>query len=136
MAIKYTICLVCYSFEGDPHQINPRPHGNSKDGQKCVRTIKSTAIKMGSSSSSSLKDTITKVVEDARGMIDSWCAGALPKSHQQVLYYKCKGKSKEDQGYNFDVLYNVMLQCKSSNPGNEFVRALAAAPELMAVPPT
>ena len=66
------------------------------------------------------------------GMIDSWCAGALPKSHQQVSYYKCKGKGK-DQGHNFDVLYNVMLQCKSSNPGKKFVRAVAAAPEPMEV---
>ena len=88
---------------------------------------------MGSSNSSSLKDTMAEVINDAGGMINSWCAGALPKSHQQVSYYKCKEKGQEDQGHKFDVLYNVMLQCKSSNPGNEFVRAVAAAPEPMAV---
>ncbi|XP_065893381.1 uncharacterized protein [Dysidea avara] len=131
--LRHNLCLVCYSFDREPHQINPRPHGNSKSGQKYVRTMKSTAVKMGSSNSSSLKDTMAEVINDAGGMINSWCAGALPKSHQQVSYYKCKEKGQEDQGHKFDVLYNVMLQCKSSNPGNEFVRAVAAAPEPMAV---
>ena len=44
-----------------------------------------------------------------------------------------KKKSQKELGHNFDVLYNVMLQCKTSNPGKEFVRAVAASPEPMAV---
>ena len=32
-----------------------------------------------------------------------------------------------------DVLYNVMLQCKSSVPGKEFVQVVVAAPEPVAI---
>lgn len=124
---------MCYSFDDKPHSFNPRPHGNSKSGIKYVRIMKSTTEKMSSSSSNSLKETMTEVINDAGGMINSRCAGALPKSYQQVSYYKCKEKSQKELGHNFDVLYNVMLQCKTSNPGKEFVRAVAAAPEPMAV---
>ena len=92
--------------------------------------MKSTMEKMSSSSSSSLKEMMTEVINDAGGMINSRCAGALPESHQQVSYYKCKEKSQKEL---FDILYNVMLQSKTSNPEKEFVRAVAAAPEPMAV---
>jgi len=121
---------VSYYFDGEPHPINPRPHGNSKTGVKHVRTMKSAAEKMSSSSSSSLKDTVVEVIDDAGGMLNSRCAGALPKSQQQVSYYK---RGQKETGHNLDVLYNVMLQCKTSQPGKEFVRAVAAAPEPMAV---
>ena len=128
--VRHNLCLVRYYFDGEPHPINPRPHGNYKTGVKHVRTMKSAAEKMSSSSSSSLKDTVVEVIFGARGMLNSRCAGALPKSQQQVSYYK---RGQKETGHNFDVLYNVMLQFKISQPGKEFVRAVAAAPEPMAV---
>jgi len=48
--------------------------------------------------------------------MNSRSVGALPKNSQQVSYYKSKEKTVSS-----DVLYNVMLQCKSSVPGKEFV---------------
>lgn len=61
--------------------------------------------------------------------------GSLPKSREQVSYYKSKekGHSSSNLGKSEDVLYSVMLQCKSSDPTNAFVRAVVAAPEPMAV---
>ena len=86
--VRHSLCLMCYSFDGQPHSVNARPHGNSKSGLKYVRTMKIATEKMSSSSTSSLKDTMTEVINDAGGMINSWCAGALPKSQQQVSYFK------------------------------------------------
>ena len=71
----------------------------------------------------------TEVINDAGGMINSQCAGTLPKSHQQISYYQYKEKSQKELGYNFNILYNI----KTSNPGKEFLRTGAAAPELMVV---
>ena len=71
-----------------------------------------------------------EVVEDVGGMINTSSAGALPRNSQQPPYYKSKDKSCP---HNSDVLYNVMLQCKSCVPGKEFVRVVVAAPEPMAI---
>lgn len=57
-----------------------------------------------------------EVVESIGGVMNSRSVGALPKNSQQVSYYKSKEKTVSS-----DVLYNVMLQCKSSVPGKEFV---------------
>jgi len=74
-----------------------------------------------------------EVVEDVGGVINTHSAGALPKNCQQVTYYKSKKKSSKNlKNSTIDVLYNVMLQCKTSIPGKEFVRTVVAAPEPMA----
>jgi len=54
--------------------------------------LKSATEKMSSSSSSSLEDTVVEVIGDTGGMLNSRCDGALPKSQQQVSYYKSKQK--------------------------------------------
>ena len=128
--IRHNLCLVCYGFDDTPHPITPRPHGNSKGKQAYVRTLKSTKDKMSGSSSNSLKGTMTEVIDDVGGIINTRSAGALPRNSQQVAYYKSKQKLTD---HNADVLYNVMLQCKASIPGKEFVRTVVAAPEPMAI---
>ena len=40
--VRHSLCLVCYGFDGTPHPINPKPHGNSKGKQGYVRTLQST----------------------------------------------------------------------------------------------
>ena len=92
--------------------------------------MKSTTEKMSSSKGVSINDTLTEIIDSAGGLINTRSAGALPKSCQQVSYFKSKDKAS---GHNLDVLYNVMMQCKSSKPGKEFVRSVVAAPEPMAV---
>ena len=54
--------------------------------------------------------------------------GSLPRNEKQVLYYKKCSASKGDS--TKDILYNVILQCKSSN---SFVWSVVAAPQPMAV---
>lgn len=54
--------------------------------------------------------------------------GCLPRNEKQVLYYKKCSASKGDS--TKDILYNVILQCKSSN---SFVWSVVAAPQPMAV---
>ena len=44
-------------------------------------------------------------------MLNSRCDGALPKSQQQVSYFKSGQKTR----HNLDVLYNVMLQFKNQS---------------------
>lgn len=63
-------------------------------------------------------------------MINTRSTGALPRNSQQVSHYKSKEKSSK---HTSDLLYNVMLQCKSCIPGKEFVKGVVAAPEPMAI---
>ena len=128
--VRQNHCLVCYAFDNKPHSIKPRPHGNSKSDRSYVRTMKSTTEKMSSSKCISINDTLTEVIDSTGRLVNTRSAGALPRNCQQVSYFKSKDKSS---GHNLDVLYNVMLQCKSSVPGKEFVRSVVAAPEPMAV---
>ena len=62
-------------------------------------------------------DALTEIIDSAGGLTSTRSAGALPKSYQQVSYFKSKDKTSD---HNLDVLYN-MMQCKSSIPGKEFV---------------
>jgi len=128
---------VSYGFDektDKPHKILPRPHGNSKHEQPYVRTMQSTKDRLTASSSHSAKGTMVEVIDDVGGIINTRSAGALPKNCQQVAYYKSKEKpSKSNKSSTVDVLYNVMLQCKTSIPGKEFVRTVVAAPEPMAL---
>ena len=80
--------------------------------------MKSTAEKMSSFKGVSINDTLTEIINSAGRLTNIRSAGALPKSCQQVSYFKSKDKTS---GHNLDVLYNVMMQCKSSIPGKEFV---------------
>lgn len=129
--VRHNLCLVCYGFENEVHPVQPRPHGNSKGKQPYTRTQRSTIEKMKSCSSLSVKDTMTSVIDEVGGLVNARSVGSIPKSREQVSYYKSKGKT--NTGKSEDVLYNVMLQCKSSDPTNAFVRAVVAAPEPMAV---
>ena len=77
------------------------------------------------------------VTEEVGGLVNARSMGSLPKSREQVSYYKHRDKGEcstaSNRSKSEDVLYNVMLQCKSSNPSDAFVRTVVAAPEPMAV---
>ena len=130
-------CLVCYGFEKEAHPILPRPHGNSKGKQPYTRTQKSTIEKIKGRSCLSTKDVMAAVTEEVGGLVNARSMGSLPKSREQVSYYKHRDKGEcstaSNRSKSEDVLYNVMLQCKSSNPSDAFVRTVVAAPEPMAV---
>jgi hypothetical protein len=88
--------------------------------------MKSTTEKIKSSSSSSVKSVLTSVMTDVGGIVNTRTVGSLPRNYEQVSYYRKKDNSQKA----CDVLYNVMLQCKSCD---KFVRSVVAAPEPMAV---
>lgn len=62
-------CLVCYTFDNEPHSIKPRTHGNSKSDRAYVRTMRSTVEKMSSSKSTSIKETLTEVIDSVGGWL-------------------------------------------------------------------
>lgn len=69
-------------------------------------------------------------MDDVGGLVNTRSAGSLPKNREQVSYYRSKEASSKSKT-PVDVLYNVMLQCKSSD--HAFVWRFVAAPEPMAV---
>uniref|UniRef100_A0A1X7VMD7 Uncharacterized protein n=1 Tax=Amphimedon queenslandica TaxID=400682 RepID=A0A1X7VMD7_AMPQE len=126
--VRFKYCLVCYSFEGAPHPINGRPHGNTKHSkdQPYTRTMKNTTERIQHSTTFP-KSILSDITAAAGGVINARATCCLPRNEKQISYYKKCSTSKGDTSK--DVLYNVMLQCKS----NSFVQSVVAAPEPMAV---
>lgn len=132
--VRNSCCLVCYGFNEEAHPILPRPHGNSKGKQPYTRTQRSTVGKIKRCSSSSVKDILTSVTDDVGGLVHARSVGSLPKGREQVSYYRHQGQSSScKKSKSEDVLYSVMLQCKSNKASDSFVRTVVAAPEPMAV---
>ena len=52
--------------------------------------MKSTTEKLSSSKGISINDTLTEIIDSAGGLTNTQSAGALPKSSQQVSYFKSK----------------------------------------------
>ena len=48
--VRHNLCLVQYRFDGEPHELHPRPHGNSKVKRPYTRSMKSLQEKLKQSS--------------------------------------------------------------------------------------
>ena len=97
-----------------------------------ARTQRITIEKIKKCSSMPTKDAMTTVLEEVGRLVHARSVGSLPKSREQVSYYKHKGE-QETNIKKSDILYNVMLQCKSNHFIGPFVHTVVAAPEPMAV---
>ena len=132
--VRHPLCLVQYYFDGTPHSIHPRAHGNSKTAKPYVRSMKSVHNKLRETAGkASPKQALVNCLEDCGGVREAHSGGSIPKSRSQVRYHQSKNKEKSSS--QSDSLFSVMLQCKSTNPNSDdaFVRSVVAAPEPMAV---
>ena len=133
--VRHELCLVQYYFEGKPHEIHSRSHGNSKTVKPYARSKKSLHDKLKQSGGKATpKQAMNESLEDCGGILGVQSIGSLPKNRSQVRYHQSK-KAQTSLSNNHDPLFTVMLQCKSTEPNSDdaFVRSVVAAPEPMAV---
>ena len=85
-----------------------------------------------SSGNATPKQALADSLQKCGGLLGTRSVGCLPKSCSQVRYRMSKSKQKSSAS---DSLFNVMLQCKSTEPNSDttFVQTVVAAPEPMAV---
>ena len=122
-----------YYFDGKPHEIHSKPHGNSKTERPYSRTMKSVHNTLKQSAGNATpKQALADSLQKCGGLLGARSVGCLPKSRSQVRYHQSKNKQKSSAS---DPLFSVMLQCKSTDPNSDtaFVRSVVAAPEPMAV---
>jgi len=134
--VRHDLCLVQYRFDGEPHEVHPRPHGNSKVERPYARSMKSLQGKLKQTGGKATpKEALMTTLEQSGGLLEARSAGCIPKSRSQVRYHQSQNKPMSQVGSRSDALYSVMLQCKSTDPDSDeaFVRSVVAAPEPMAV---
>ena len=121
-----------YFDKNKPHEIQSKPHGNSKTEQPYYRTMKSVHNTLQQSAGNATpKQALANSLQKCGRLLGARSVGCLPKSRSQVRYHQSKNKTPSTS----DSLFNVMLQCKSTDQDsdNAFVRTVVAAPEPMAV---
>ena len=131
--VRHPLCLVQYYFDGTPHELHPRSHGNSKSDRPYAWSMKSIHNKLRQTAGKMTpKQALTKCLQESGGVNQARSLGNIPKSRSQVRYHQAKSKDKSSGN---DSLFSVMIQCKSTDPNADdaFVRSVVAAPEPMAV---
>ena len=134
--VRHDLCLVQYRFDGEPHEVHPRPHGNSKVERSYARSMKSLQGKLKQTGGKATpKEALMTTLEQSGGLLEARSAGCIPKSRSQVRYHQSQNKPMSQVGSRSDALYSVMLQCKSTAPDSDeaFIQSVVAAPEPMAV---
>ena len=139
----HNLVLVAYKYDGIPQDtILVNPHGNSKKMKPYHRVMESTKKKLSNVlTTEKLKKAVDIVYEEKGGLLRAKSAGQLPHSRDQAYYLKKKQQQKavaESVGCSVgevarDMLYAVMLQCKSTEGCDRFVQDVTCAPEPMAV---
>ena len=122
-----------YYFDGRPHEVHSKPHGNSKTERPYSHTMKSVHNTLKQSTGNATpKQALADSLQKCGGLLGACSVGCLLKSHSQVRYHQSKSKQKSSAS---DPLFSVMLQCKSTDPNSDtaFIRSVVAAPEPMAV---
>ena len=131
--VRHPLCLVQYYFDGTPHELHARSHGNSKSDRPYARSMKSVHNQLRQTAGKvTPKQALTNSLQDCGGVSEARSLGSIPKSRSQVRYHQAKNK---DKAFGSDSLFSVMIQCKSTDPNSDdaFVRSVVAAPEPMAV---
>ena len=131
--VRHPFCLVQYYFDGIPHEVHPRSHGNSKSDRPYARSMKSVHNKLRQTAGKvTPKQALTNSLQNCGGICEARSLGSIPKGRSQVRYHQAKNKDKSSTN---DSLFSVMIQCKSTDPNSDdaFVKSVVAAPEPMAV---
>ena len=139
----HNLVLVAYKYDGIPQDtILVNPHGNSKKKKSYHRVMESTKKKLSNAlTTEKPKKAVDIVFEEKGGLLSARSAGELPHNRDQAYYLKKKLQQKavtESIGSSVggearDMLYAVMLQCKSTEGCERFVQDVTCAPEPMAV---
>lgn len=104
--VRRPLCVIQYYFDGEPHQIHPKSHGNSKVIRPYARSMKSLHEKLKESGGKTTpKDAMTEALEHSGGLVKARCAGSIPNSRSQVHYHQVKSQMKDKN----DALLSVML---------------------------
>ena len=91
----HPFALVQYRFDGEPHDVKNKPHGNSKNDRPFVPTKKSTLEKLTAAvkEHSSIKRAVHTIEDDAGGLMAA-SQSSLPRNERQGKYISSKIKRK------------------------------------------
>ena len=104
-----------YSFDRFEHQIDVKPHGNSKRKQPFSRTKPSVIKRIKASSCTKAPRKVLREIENSQGgVMHAKAACDLPRNRKQVKNLKHSSMPSAGNLSN-DVLAHVMEACKSSD---------------------
>ena len=125
------LAFVQYSFDHHEHQVDIRPHGNSKKRESFNRTKPNTLKLLKESiQAKGTRKALYKVQNLKGGMLSARSACDLSCNRKQVDNLKYAAKTETKSSFQHDVLAHVMQMCKTMKGTDaEFVRSIEAAPE-------
>ena len=118
--------MLQYWFDGPPVDVQIKPRGNSKGRTPFFRTAQSARKRHREIAAVSMPtEAIQLATKESGGELEATRLQKLPRNLDQIKNYRRTGHTKDS-----NVLYSVMLQCKSSEgSADAFVRNVKAAPD-------
>ena len=118
--------MLQYWFDGPPVDVLIKPHGNSKGNTPFFRTAQSARKRHREIAAVSAPTEVMQLaIKESGGELEATGLQRLPRNLDQIKNYRRTGHTKDG-----NVLYSVMLQCKSSEgSAYAFVRDVKAAPD-------
>ena len=83
---NHPVSCLQYYFDGEVHNVVPKPHGNSKSFIPYVRCKKSVIEKIKASKEPP-KDTVSSIFQEAGGFIGIKGPNEVPRNRQQIYRY-------------------------------------------------
>ena len=118
--------MLQYWFDGPPIDVQIKPHGNSRGSTPFFRTAQSARKRHREIAAvSTPTEAIQLATNESGGELEATGLQKLPRNLDQIKNYRRTGHTKDS-----NVLYSVMLQCKSSQgSADAFVQDVKAAPD-------
>ena len=117
--------LVRYEFDGEPHPICTKPHGNSRKGEKSYHRTKPSNMATIMEKVHGRKGPF-QVFKEAGGMMAFASHGDLPRNRQQVSDVKRSHKPRRDKDQMCELIRMSRLKASDSVP---FIRRIQVSPE-------
>jgi hypothetical protein len=125
----HSLVYVQYKFDGDEHEVQVDPHGNSKKkSTPYYRTMETTKERLKSITQTTKPSASIFVdLEEAGGLSNVQSPGEIARNVRQAKHYRASGTSSTTAN---DSLLEAIDSCKSEvRDSNKFVREVIAAPE-------
>ena len=130
----HSLVYVQYKFDGDEHEVQVGPHGNSKKNLTPYYRIMETTKERLKSITQNTKPSASILIdlEEAGGISNVKSSAEIAQNIRQAKYYRTTGNSSNTASeVTNDPLLEAICTCKSEiRDGNIFVREVVAAPEL------
>lgn len=129
------LVFIQYSFARKEHEIDIKPHGNSKKKGAFLCTKPSTLKLIKASVAENKRPLkVLKEIENSQGgVMEAKLSCDLPRDRRQVYNFKSANGAKHQKLTGFpqtDTLAHVMRECKETSSGSEaFIRSVQAVPE-------